>query len=122
MSVTPTRPSTRGDLDTALADLADNAVFHFNGEGPLSGDHTGRQAIEKALIGTFEPTGGTQKLDIHSIFADDQHAFVSLRETASRPDGATLDVEEAHVLTINPGADHESVGPAVRPAGARPVL
>jgi hypothetical protein len=47
-------------------------------------------------------TGGTQKLEIHGIFADDQHAVVSLRETASRPDGATLDVEEAHVLTINP--------------------
>jgi hypothetical protein len=41
-----------------------------------------------------------QKLDIYSIFADDQHAVVSLRETATRTDGATLDMEEAHVLTI----------------------
>jgi uncharacterized protein len=92
----------KGDLDAALADLDGDAVFHFNGEGPLSGDHKGRKAIEAALIGTFELTGGTQKLEIRGIFADDQHAVVSLRETASRPDGATLDVEEAHVLTINP--------------------
>ena len=92
----------KADLNGALADLADDAVFHFKGEGPISGDHKGRAEIEKALIGAFELTGGTQKLEVRGIFADDQHAVVSLRETASRPDGATLDVEEAHVITINP--------------------
>ena len=74
----------------------------FNGEGPISGDHKGREAIEKALIDTFELTGGTQALDIHSVFADDRHAVVALHETATRNDGATLDIEEAHVLTIDP--------------------
>jgi ketosteroid isomerase-like protein len=92
----------KGDLNGALADLADDAVFHFKGEGPLSGDHKGRAEIEKVLIGTFELTGGTQKLEIRGIFADDEHAVVSLHETASRPDGAKLDVDEAHVITINP--------------------
>jgi ketosteroid isomerase-like protein len=90
----------KADLNGALADLADDAVFHFGGEGPNSGDHQGRAAIETALIKNYELTGGTQKLDIHSIFADDHHAVVSLRETATRTDGATLDIEEAHVLTI----------------------
>jgi uncharacterized protein len=92
----------KGDLDTALADLADQAVFHFRGEGPNSGDHTGRAAIETALVNTFTMTGGTQTLDIHHIYADDEHAVVALRETATRAsDGATLDVEEAHVLTLD---------------------
>lgn len=91
----------KGDLNTALGDLADDAVFHFNGDGPNSGDHKGRQAIEAALISNFELTGGTQVLNIHDIFADDLHAVVSLRETATRTDGATLDVEEAHVLTFD---------------------
>jgi uncharacterized protein len=91
----------KSDLNGALADLAVDAVFHFTGEGPNSGDHKGRDAIEAALISNFALTGGTQKLDIHSIFADDQHAVVSLRETATRTDGATLDVEEAHILSID---------------------
>ncbi len=91
----------KSDLNGALADLAVDAVFHFTGEGPNSGDHRGRDDIEAALITNFELTGGTQKLDIHSIFADDQHAVVSMRETATRTDGATLDVEEAHILTID---------------------
>jgi ketosteroid isomerase-like protein len=90
-----------GDLDAALKDLADNAVFHFKGEGPVSGDHRGRADIEKALIATFELTGGTQTLDIRGIYADDEHAVVVLRETATRPDGATLDVDEAHVIKVD---------------------
>ncbi|MGI8795932.1 MAG: nuclear transport factor 2 family protein [Acidimicrobiia bacterium] len=91
----------KADLDGALADLADDAVFHFNGEGPNSGDHKGRAAIEAALIKNFELTGGTQALDIHGVYADDHHAVVALRETATRTDGAKLDMEEAHVLTFD---------------------
>lgn len=94
---------SKGDLDGALADLADDCVFHFGGDGPLSGDHKGREAITKALMGTFELTGGTQALDVKSVFADDQHAAVVLHETASRPDGATLDLDEVHVLRLRDG-------------------
>jgi ketosteroid isomerase-like protein len=89
------------DLDTALKDLAPGAIFHINGSGPISGDHAGADNIGAALIGVFELTGGTQKLDISQIFADDHRGVVVMRETASRPDGATLDVNEVHVLAIN---------------------
>ena len=90
-----------GDLDAALKEVADDGVFHFGGDGPLSGDHHGRPAIDQALIGTFELTGGTQTLDIRGIYADDDHAVVVLRETATRNDGATLDIDEVHVLKID---------------------
>ena len=46
----------KGDLDGALADLADDCVFHFGGDGPNSGDHKGREAITAALIKNFELT------------------------------------------------------------------
>ena len=89
------------DLTTALKDLAPDAVFHFNGEGPNSGDHKGEEAISAALINLFEVTGGTQTLDIKSVFADDHHGVVVLRETATRADGAKLDVNESHVLAFD---------------------
>jgi ketosteroid isomerase-like protein len=89
-----------GDLAAALKDLAPDAVFHFGGEGPLSGDRKGAEAISANLIEVFTLTGGTQKLDIKGIYADDTQGVVVLRETASRPDGATLDVDEVHVLGI----------------------
>jgi uncharacterized protein len=93
----------KADLNGALADLADDAVFHFTGEGPNSGDHKGREAIEAALIHNYQLTNGTQKLEIHDIFADDHHGVVVLRETATRNDGATLDMEESHVLMLSDG-------------------
>jgi ketosteroid isomerase-like protein len=90
-----------GDLTAALKDLAPKAVFHFGGQGPLSGDKTGVDDISAALIGVFELTAGTQKLDIANIYADDHHGVVILHETASRPDGASLDIDEVHVLAID---------------------
>ena len=93
----------KGDLEGALADLADDCVFHFGGVGPNSGDHAGREAIAAALVKNFELTGGNWALEIRGVFADDHHAAVVLHETASRPDGATIDVDEVHVLRLRDG-------------------
>jgi ketosteroid isomerase-like protein len=93
----------KGDLDGALANLADDSVFHFGGDGPNSGDHKGREAITAALIQNFELTAGTQSLDIKGIYADDDHAAVVLHETASRPDGASIAVDEVHILRLRDG-------------------
>ena len=93
----------KGDLEGALADLADDCVFHFGGEGPNSGDHQGREAIAAALIQNFELTGGEWALEVKAIFADDNHAAVVLHETASRPDGASIDLDEVHILRLRDG-------------------
>ena len=37
----------KADLDGALANLADDCVFHFGGDGLNSGDHKGREAIPR---------------------------------------------------------------------------
>ena len=93
----------KGDLEGALKDLADDCVFHFGGDGPNSGDHKGTEAITAALIKNFELTAGTQALDVKGIYADDQHAVVVVHETASRPDGASIDLDEVHVLSLRDG-------------------
>jgi ketosteroid isomerase-like protein len=90
-----------GDLAGALKDLAPEGVFHFTGQGPLSGDHKGVDEVSAALIQAFELTGGSQKLDIKDVFANDDHAIVTLRETATRGDGKSLDVEEAHLINFD---------------------
>ena len=75
----------KADLDGALADMADDCVFHFGGDGPNSGDHKGREAISAALIKIFELTAGTQALDIKGIYADDDHAAVVLHRRRAVP-------------------------------------
>src|ERR1017187_162785 len=103
-----------GDLTEALKVLAPTATIHIGGSGPLSGDRTGIDSITSALVGVFELTAGTRKLDITSIYADDRHGIVVLRETASRPDGATLDLEQVHVLASD--SDGRSAGLWARPS------
>ena len=90
-----------GDLGAALKDVAPDGIFHFNGEGPNAGDHKGVEAISTALMNLFVLTEGTQKLDVKGIYADDHRAVVTLHETATRNDGATLDVMESHVLELD---------------------
>jgi ketosteroid isomerase-like protein len=92
---------TVGNLSTGLQDLAPQAVLHIKGSGPLSGDHSGAEEISTALTGLFALTAGTLTLDVADVFAGDHHAVVVLRESASRPDGATLDVDEVHVLALD---------------------
>lgn len=90
-----------GDLTTALRDLAPAAVFHFQYSGPMSGDRMGIDNIKAALVGNFEVTGGTHHFEISAIYADDQHGVVAVRETATRPDGALLDLDEVHLIAFD---------------------
>ena len=90
------------DLPAVLEAFAPDAVFHVAGDGPLAGDHKGREAIGAALIESFQLTGATQRIDVKSIYADQDHAVIVVHETASRArDGATLDIDEVHLAVLD---------------------
>jgi uncharacterized protein len=92
-----------GDLPTVLEQFAPDIIFHVGGDGPLAPIQKGREGATAALMHGFEVSGGTQRFDVRSIFADDDHAIVHVRETATRAaDGLPLDVEEVHLFAINP--------------------
>jgi uncharacterized protein (TIGR02246 family) len=94
----------RGDLPAVLGLFAEDGVLHVNSEGPLGGDHKGREAISGVFTGLFEWTGGTIKLDVTEIFADEDHAIARVRETAERAtDGLKLDVSEVHLFRLQGG-------------------
>jgi hypothetical protein len=92
-----------GDLPTVLGFFAEDAVFHVGGDGPLTGQHKGHEAISAALVHGFQVTGGTQQLELRNVYADDAYAVVHVRETATRAaDQHTLDVEEVHLIAFSP--------------------
>lgn len=92
-----------GDLPAVLDWFAPDAVFHVAGDGPLAGDHKGHEAITAALVQSFQMTGGTQRIDVKKVYADGEHAVVVVHETATRArDGATLDIDEVHLATLDP--------------------
>lgn len=90
------------DTDTLLNLLADDITWHVGGDGPLSGSYVGIHEVTNLLGQVFNLTGGTQRLDVHDVFATDDHIVAVLRETATRArDGAHLDVREAHIMRLD---------------------
>ena len=91
-----------GDLPSVLAQFAPDIIFHIGGDGPLAPVQKGIEGATAALMHGFELTGGTQRFELRNVFADDDHAVIHVRETATRAaDGKPLDVEEVHLFAFD---------------------
>ena len=85
-----------GDLATLSELIADDAVWHAQGVGPLSGDYRGRDQVFGFFGRLAEETGGTFRLDVHDILANDEHTVVLATLTASR-NGKSIEVPVVNV-------------------------
>ena len=92
-----------GDLD-AMRDLfSPDVVWHSGGDNALTGDYKGVDEVFGLFAKLFEMTGGTFKQEVHDILANDVHAVVLSRATASRPDGRTFDGNQVAVFHVDSG-------------------
>jgi ketosteroid isomerase-like protein len=92
----------RGDI-AAITDLfAEDMVWHVPGNNLISGEHKGRDAVFAVFAKTMELTGGTFKIDLHDIVANDEHTVSLSRASASRQ-GKQLDLRGADVYHIRNG-------------------
>jgi ketosteroid isomerase-like protein len=85
-----------GDLATLSELIADDAVWHAQGVGPLSGDYHGRDEVFGFFGRLAEETGGTFRLDVHDILANDEHTAVLATLIASR-NGKSIEVPVVNV-------------------------
>jgi uncharacterized protein len=97
-----------GDIATLNELFADDIVWHSPGNNQLSGTFRGKDEVFANLQKNVELTGGTFKLDIHTILADDDHAVTLLRATAQREGGKSLDDNTVQVFHIKDGKVTES--------------
>ena len=93
---------SKGDMDTIRELFADDIVWHSPGKNPLSGDFHGVDEVLQTFGKVFELTGGTFRLEIHDIVANDEHAVVLVRARAER-DGRQLDDASVQVWHIKDG-------------------
>lgn len=77
---------SKGDSEALAALMADDIVFHFPGRGPLAGDHRGKDQVLANLAKQGELTGGTFRVEVHDIVANDDHAIVLTAARAERGD------------------------------------
>jgi hypothetical protein len=82
--------------------LADDILVHAPGNGPLSGEYQGRDAIFAHNRRIFELSGGTYENEAHDILASDQHGVILQRNRARR-EGRSLDVREVLVMHLREG-------------------
>lgn len=92
-----------GNVERVQAAFRPDAVWHFPGRrGALAGSHRGREAILAFLLRVPALTGGTFRLELTDVIANDRRAVALFRGQAER-DGRTLDNPTALVLRLAGG-------------------
>lgn len=93
----------RGDVAALLGLFAPDAVWHVPGTNAMSGAYTGMAEIGPFLRRTAELTGGTYAVDLLWAVADDERLVTVYRARGERPDGRTLDIEQALFVDVEDG-------------------
>jgi len=91
-----------GDMATLNELFADDIVWHAPGRSQLAGTYRGKEEVFATFQKVAELTGGTFKLDIHAVLADDEHAVVLARAMGER-EGKTLNDNSVQVFHIKDG-------------------
>ncbi len=91
-----------GDMATLNELFADDIVWHAPGRNQLAGTYRGKEEVFATFQKVAELSGGTFKLDIHAVLADDEHVVVLARAKGER-EGKTLDDNSVQVFHIKDG-------------------
>jgi ketosteroid isomerase-like protein len=91
-----------GDMDAVLVVFADDIAWHVGGSSQLSGDYRGDQEVMGFFGRLVEVTGGTFRLELHDVLANDTHGAV-LATAHGQRDGRTLAMREVHVWHLADG-------------------
>ena len=93
----------QGDVEGLIGLFADDAVWHVPGANAMAGDYRGRDEIVAFLRRTTELTGGTYRVELLWVVADDEHTVAVYRARGDRDDGRSLDIEQAVLIELRDG-------------------
>jgi uncharacterized protein len=91
-----------GDVNMLRELFHQDAVWHAPGRNPVAGDHQGVDAILGFFARTMEVTGGTFRVELHDVVANDEHA-VAIYVSRGQREGRTLDNNTVLVSHIRNG-------------------
>ena len=96
----------KGDMAALTGLFAEDVVLHQPGNNQISGEHKGRDAVFAVFGKLAQLSGGTFRIELHDVLANDEHAVVLQRVTGSRP-GRQLDARAIEVFHIKGGKVRE---------------
>ena len=93
----------RGDIE-ALRDryFADDIRWHIPGRSPIAGDYHGVAQVLELFGRLFELSGGTLRIELHDVLANDEHA-VALYTTHAEREGRRLEDKTVGTFHIRDG-------------------
>ena len=92
----------KGDMDTLNELFADDIVWHTPGKSPIAGDYKGKQEVFAFFGKIGELSGGTFKLEIHEVLANDEHGVV-LATSRGQRDGKRIEDNSVNVFHLRDG-------------------
>jgi len=95
-----------GDLETLRNPWRADINFHVNGVGGLDGDYHGPDEVVGVFGKLVEETGGTFRLDVHAVLADDEHTATLLTQHGER-NGQSQSSHVAHITYMHDGKTRE---------------
>jgi ketosteroid isomerase-like protein len=87
----------RGDIDGFVTEFAENAVWHGSGR-----TIEGREGIGALVAQLVDASGGSLRIDLHDVLANDKHAVVLQTTTAER-EGRRLEDNVVYVFHVADG-------------------
>lgn len=106
-----------GDMPTLRSLWTEDVTWHIKGVGKLEGDYRGPDEVFDFLSKVAEETGGTNRLDVHAILADDEHGAVLVTSHAER-NGKSSALSVVHVHHFRDGKVQETWFAVTDPAEA----
>jgi ketosteroid isomerase-like protein len=96
-----------GDIKTLGELFADDLVWHVGGRSSITGDYKGKSEVFGFFAQLAKQTGGTFRVDVHDVLANDEHVVALVKLTAER-EGKTLSDNGAQVYHVRGGRVTES--------------
>ncbi|MEX2551488.1 MAG: nuclear transport factor 2 family protein [Actinomycetota bacterium] len=93
---------SRADVDAVMALYADDIRWHVPGRNQVSGDYIGKEQVGGFFMKLMELSGGTFRVDVHDVLANDEHA-IGLVTLRGERDGKTLNANDVHVWHVRDG-------------------
>jgi len=90
----------RGDIKAVLVTFDDDIVWRIGGDSKLTGEYHGHQAVLAFFGSLMQLSGGTFRLDLHDVLANDDHVVALVAVTASRGERSVEGLPGAHVWHV----------------------
>jgi ketosteroid isomerase-like protein len=76
----------RGDVQAIRRKLTSDVIFHFPGNNQFSGDYKGIDEALSLLARVYQWTGGSGRIHMHDVLANEQHGVLMYTVSARHKD------------------------------------